>query len=42
MDLLYLQTLNSQLQALIHQRRREIEIIEISKIFLLIVKQQEN
>ena len=32
MDLLYLQALNSQLQALIQQRRREIEIIEISEI----------
>ena len=31
MDLLYLQALNSQLQGLILQRRREMEIIDICK-----------
>ena len=31
MDLLYLQALNSQLQGLILQRRREMEIIDMCK-----------
>ena len=30
MDLLYLQALNTQLQGIIEQRRREVEIMEIS------------
>ena len=31
MHLLYLQALNTQLQSIIHQRRREIEMVERSK-----------
>ena len=44
MDLLYLQALNSQLQALIQQRRREFEIIEISEKMIKIISKiiQEN
>ena len=34
MDLLYLQALNSQLQGLILQRRREMEIIDICKTLI--------
>ena len=40
MDLLYLQALNSQLQGLILQRRREMEIIDICKTLISCEKEK--
>ena len=42
MDLLYLQALNSQLQGLILQRRREMEIIDICKTLISCEKEKNG